>query len=510
MNKKTKSKPISFTWEDMELFSAASHDVNPLHCSDEYARKTPYVQRVCYGILGAIACLGYLQQRSNCILSKIKVEFYEIIYPNLTYKLEIIDDLPKKVTIRLYDSQKLLLKLVAHFQTGKSGKLVDLDENSTWQLFRQESVHLKPSNLVTDYTVEGEYGVEQSHFRSLIRRFNLSEKGIAEIQLVTLLWSSYLVGMELPGKQALFTELSLNFEPLVEIKTPRLSYNAKITDFNPKYSLVNIQVELRCQQNLLATGKIQAMVRPGFFISNLARIKTLLPPSENLKGKVALVTGASRGLGATIAQSLALQGCTVLANFHKSRTEAEKLQASLNHVSEKIILYQGNAGSQDWCKSVYEQIIKDYGKLDFLFCNACPGIVPLWLENNAIDRINAYISQSIALVTVPMAYFLSLLSENKGWSIIISSIAVQEPPPPRWPHYIAAKCAIEGLTKVASSEYKDVNFMLVRPPLLLTDLSNTPTTQLKAKHPEEMAVQIVESLLYEVGNNKSDKFVIVS
>ncbi|MGB7439931.1 MAG: SDR family NAD(P)-dependent oxidoreductase [Coleofasciculaceae cyanobacterium] len=504
--KKVTSKSICLTWEDMELFRAASHDVNPLHCSEEYARKTPFIRRVGYGILGTIACLGHLQQRTGFVLSKIKIQFSRAVYPQIDYQVEIVDDFPQQATIKLYDGQKLLLKLIAHFQTGKSRIL---EENVAWKSPLREPVHLKASDLNKDDTVEGEYAVELAKMRSLIQRFNLSEKGIAEIQLVALLWSSYLVGMELPGRQALFSELSLDFEPLLESNDPQLSYTAKVTSFNPKFGMINSQVELMCQKTLLATGKTLAMVRPEPCLTSLANIKTLLPPSEALKDKVALVTGASRGLGATIAQFLALQGCTVLANFHKSRAEAEQLQASLTDASGKVVLYQGNTGNLDWCKSARKQIIKDYGKLDFLFCNACPGIVPLWLEDNAIERINDYVSQSLALVSVPMATFLHPLSETSGWNIIISSIFTIEAPT-EWPHYVAAKHAVEGLTKVASSQYKNVNFMLVRPPLLLTDLSNTPMAQLKARLPEEMAAQIVKSLLNESVDSQGSKFVTLS
>lgn len=495
-------KSICLTVEDMELFRAASHDINPLHCSEEYARKTPFIQRVCYGILGTIACLGHLQQRTSFVLSKIKIQFSRAVYHQIDYQVEIIDDFPQQATIRLYDGQKLLLKLSVHFQTGES-KI--LEGNVTWKSPLREPVHLKASDLTKDYTVEGEYAPELTKMRSLIQRFDLSDKGITEIQLVALLWSSYLVGMELPGRQALFSELSLDFEPLHESNDPQLSYTAKVTSFNPKFGLINSQVELMCQKTLLATGKTLVMVRPEPCVTSLANIKTLLPPSEALKDKVSLVTGASRGLGATIAQFLALQGCTVLVNFHKSRAEAEQLQASLTDASGKIVLYQGNAGNQDWCKSAREQIIKDYGKLDFLFCNACPGIVPLWLEDNAIGRINDYICQSLTLVSVPMATFLNLLSENCGWNIIISSIVTTEKAPSEWPHYVAAKYAVEGLAKIASSEYKKTNFMLVRPPLLLTDLRNDPMTQLTAKPPEEMAAQIVKSLLDESVNSSEDR-----
>ncbi len=59
---------ISFSKEESDLFRSASHDRNPLHCSDDYARKTAFAEPVVFGALGTLACLGYLCDRPNLIV----------------------------------------------------------------------------------------------------------------------------------------------------------------------------------------------------------------------------------------------------------------------------------------------------------------------------------------------------------------------------------------------------------------------------------------------------------
>lgn len=66
--------------------------------------------------------------------------------------------------------------------------------------------------------------------------------------------------------------------------------------------------------------------------------------------------------------------------------------------------------------------------------------------------------------------------------------------PKEWPHYVAVKSAIEGLVRVAARQYPEANFLLVRPPRLQTDLTNSPFTRGTAMPPEVAATKIVQRL----------------
>jgi NAD(P)-dependent dehydrogenase (short-subunit alcohol dehydrogenase family) len=227
-------------------------------------------------------------------------------------------------------------------------------------------------------------------------------------------------------------------------------------------------------------------------VSNRA-IEALVPRSSVLEGKVALIVGASRGLGAAITRALALQGCAVWASFARCEAEANELKKSLAGAPGDVTLFQGDAGDLDLCRALERRISDEHGKLDFLVCNACPAPLPLWIEPGAARRLNEYVSRSLALVSVPMAVFLGHLSGGSGWNVVISSVFVQEPPE-EWPHYVSAKCAIEGLVRVAAVEYQAVSSLLVRPPRLATDMTNTVLGRKGAIPPERIAVGIVERL----------------
>lgn len=498
MNSQNHSRNISFSSDDVDLFSQASHDKNPLHLCEDYARKTPFSNRVVFGILGSLSSLKYIQDRPNLQLSKLSLDFSAPLYINSVYSLEIVETFPKKSVIRLYDGRRLISRTIAYFKTGKPRKIKAINSEPS----RTEPAILSALELVEGLQSRGAYSPDFKALQILENRLNLETKGVGILEIAILLWASYFVGMELPGRQALFAKLRLNFEDLSLPVDKPIDYVGTLASFDDRYNLSDIDADLTSNGVSLAKAEIQAFLRSAPTISEPKQLEKWLPRSESLSGKVALVTGASRGLGAAIAQSLALQGCTVILNFLRSRLEAEKLQEILVDAPGEIILMQGDAAEPSWCLQAQQKINNEYGKLDFLICNACPAILPLWLEPASIERVNAYVAKSLALMSVPMSIFLEQLSENQGCNVIISSIYATSPFPPELPHYIISKCAIEGLAKVGSAEYEQVNFLLVRPPKLLTDQTNTPIGQQGAIPAEEVAAKIVQQLLKIPNVNK--------
>ena len=78
--------------------------------------------------------------------------------------------------------------------------------------------------------------------------------------------------------------------------------------------------------------------------------------------------------------------------------------------------------------------------------------------------------------------------------MVVSSSAVVDPPA-EWPHYVAAKCAVEALARVAAVEQPEARLLVVRPPKLLTELVNTPMGRQDALAPEHFAARLVRRLM---------------
>jgi NAD(P)-dependent dehydrogenase (short-subunit alcohol dehydrogenase family) len=92
-----------------------------------------------------------------------------------------------------------------------------------------------------------------------------------------------------------------------------------------------------------------------------------------------------------------------------------------------------------------------------------------------------------------MMFFLPLLAKAKGWNVLISSTAVTQPHP-HFPHYVVAKCAAEALVRSASTEYRTLTSLIVRPSRLLTDLTNTPSGRRGAMPSEYVAAEVLKRM----------------
>lgn len=140
----------------------------------------------------------------------------------------------------------------------------------------------------------------------------------------------------------------------------------------------------------------------------------------DLKGKVALVTGSSRGIGKAIALKLAENGVDLVVNYIRHRQEAEKTAGLIEKKGAKCLVVKANVANDDDVKAMFEQISGEYGRLDILVSNAASGVLKPALELNsrhwnwAMD-INARSLLTLAQQAVP-------LMEQGGRIMAVSSM----------------------------------------------------------------------------------------
>jgi NAD(P)-dependent dehydrogenase (short-subunit alcohol dehydrogenase family) len=463
---------VRFSQADLMLFADASHDYNPLHLSAAYGRRTPFGQQVVYGILGALACLAALPARAGQRLASLSLDLDRPVFLDVDYQLDV-----NGASVRLMDGSTQLIKADFEFRDGSP-----LSANLSEPLRRPRSKadSYDTSLLVPGFTRRGEYRSSPEASARLMRRFNLDTGWIGTLVVEALLWSSYLAGMEVPGERALFFKLSLKFADSVP-ESGLLAWETTLLSKNAM-NLLRSSVRLTIDEAVACEGKIGVLLRP----EGLTPTTGDLTRSRDLAGRVALVIGGSRGLGAAIASALAMQGATVLVNYLHADAEARALAANLAGETGNVILEQGDASDPEWLRGIRARC----EKLDFLILNACPAVRPLLVEPRTLPRIHSYIDQAFALVSTPIAAFADRVDL---WTVLVSSIYV-ETLPKEFPHYVAVKAAAESFLRVVAQQYHKPGYLIVRPPKLRTDMTNTPYGASDGIPPANIAALLVSHL----------------
>lgn len=190
---------------------------------------------------------------------------------------------------------------------------------------------------------------------------------------------------------------------------------------------------------------------------------------ETLNGKVVLVTGASRGIGATIANQIAEAGAKVIVNYSGNKEAADKVVEQIIAKGGDAIAVQADVSKTDEVKNLFDIAISHFGKIDVLVNNAGIMITKLIKDTTDEDFTRQFdINVKGTFNTMREA---ATRLENNG-SIINFSTSVNRIMLPSYGTYVATKAAVEQLTRVFSKEVgsKGINVNSVSPGPTNTEL----------------------------------------
>jgi 3-oxoacyl-[acyl-carrier protein] reductase len=190
---------------------------------------------------------------------------------------------------------------------------------------------------------------------------------------------------------------------------------------------------------------------------------------SKLANKVAVVTGASKGIGADIAKSLAAEGATVVVNYASSKEGADKVVAAITAKGGKAIAIQGDVSKQADITRLFAETKKAFGQLDILVNNAgVYAFAPLdqITEELFHQQFNLNVLGLLLTTKEAAKYF-----NGEGGSVINVSSAVTTLLPPGSATYSATKASVDAITVILSKELgaKNIRVNAINPGLVETE-----------------------------------------
>ncbi|MBI3558135.1 MAG: SDR family NAD(P)-dependent oxidoreductase [Deltaproteobacteria bacterium] len=479
---------MKFTKEQVVLFQRLSGDRNPLHVDPDYARRTQFGQPVVYGICGVIVALGQWADGRAFRLRSIAADFRKPLYLDTEYRTETIEQ-AGVVTAKYWRGDTLQAKITF------VPELLDARQDDTYKPSGFVARAEPADSLATSYHAERvAYTFDTSASRRMGSVLGLEFGQLSHGQLNAILWSSYQVGMEYPGKQALFSELKIKFD---ENPTCDEFVLEKVTGtFDDRMNEVTIAAKGSGVESL----SLRAFRRPrkvDYGIGDVAG--ALTGTSARFDGKTVLVTGANRGFGAVLAKAFALQGAHVLINCRESGiSEAMDVRSQIEEAGARATLVTGDVASEKDCHDMVARIAAANPGLDYLIHNAVPNFDLQAFLKHAPADLEQSVSRVLAMTSHLTRECLPRLLP--GARIIAISSCTTKIPVPNFTHYISAKCAVEGLVRGLSTEFQKLTFVIARPPRMLTDQTNFAFDRNKPEQATDVAARLLDRLSRLDGN----------
>jgi 3-oxoacyl-[acyl-carrier protein] reductase len=190
---------------------------------------------------------------------------------------------------------------------------------------------------------------------------------------------------------------------------------------------------------------------------------------KKLNGKVAIVTGASKGIGASIAKHLAAEGASVVVNYASSKAGAEKVVGEIKADGGKAVAVQADLAKKADIDRLFAESKKAFGKLDILVNNA--GVYEFApLENVTEDSFHRQFNLNVLGLLLSTQKAVEQFDSNGGTIINVSSV-VGISPAPGGSVYSATKAAVDAITKSLARELgpKKIRVNSINPGMIETE-----------------------------------------
>ena len=199
-----------------------------------------------------------------------------------------------------------------------------------------------------------------------------------------------------------------------------------------------------------------------------------------LNGKVAVVTGASRGIGKAIAKEFAAQGATVIINYNGSAEKAEAVNKEIEEAGGKAEAMQCNVADFDACEAFFKKVIEEFGRVDILVNNAGitkDGLMMRMSEEDFSSVIDVNLKGTFHCIRFASR---QMMKQRYGRIINMSSV-VGVAGNAGQVNYAASKAGVIGMTKSAAKELasRGITVNAIAPGFIETDMTSVLSDKVK-------------------------------
>ena len=287
---------------------------------------------------------------------------------------------------------------------------------------------------------------------------------------------SGLFGTKLPGSGALCLSHAFDFTKPVFIGDT-VEAVGTVLSMDPVTRVIDVKTEIINQHGeRVLDGKAKVKVLRLAPEARGKKVQRFKPMANLLTGQVALVTGASRGIGRAVADTLASHGATVWINYNRSQAAAEKLAAEIQAEGGSAYTIKADVTKEDEVTAMVETVARQNG-IDILVNNAGPKIHSAGFEELGWSDMQMALEQIVGGVFRVTHVALPYLKQKQGKIINVLAAAVLGRTAHNWLPYVTAKGALLSFSKNLAQELgpSGVRVNMVSPSLVDTDLvSNVP------------------------------------
>jgi NAD(P)-dependent dehydrogenase (short-subunit alcohol dehydrogenase family) len=482
---------MKFTSLHIAAFCAASYDRNPLHIDADYARRSQFGRPVVYGVAAVLYALGQWADGRAFRLESLRAIFRKPLFESEEYTLVIEEGTDNTILrFRKGTVDYSVITFQGHFLNEPP-----MEAGQLYPPFAPaREAHAQPQTAAQAI----DYVMNTAAWSPLQAAFQLGAQAMPPQQMATLLWASYHVGMALPGRQALFSELQVTFAE-ADLQTAKVELQLDEVNFDERFN----RYIITGSGPAVTALRIATFARPlpvDFPLSAMPRFADGALP---LRGKVAFISGATRGFGAAMARICALAGAKLALNYRGDAAAAQALLAELHAHGSDAAAFPADMSDPIAVAEMATAISAHFGNLDLIVNNAAPPIRDLQFGEQDNAEILRFVTQNLSIALETARQLLPLLSKGGQFLHISTKYLVE--PVRGFAHYLTAKAAQEALIQALALEHRDHEFIVARLPRILTDQTNLPFDFDPPRHPGEMAMEAI----FGLGGRKDDNFWVV-